>query len=216
MEQLNNLLSKTRFAITERLDMADIMVGYQADLTYNDWLVLLNKTADSLYIQSKYKKLHMKIEDDLYELYFIEKLERHDYFKILELCSSPIKVTLKDIQEHSYTQMDSYFGVSSNIEALNPIDLEHDIFYIEPFEYIHDPINTDKVDLDSISIIEERQDYIYFKIDDLFFEAKELVGSFDVYCGSKNIFTAKNKNDVLKQAKSHLDIINNQKKEEYQ
>ena len=203
MEQLNILLSKTRFAITERLDMADIMLGYQADLTYNDWLVLLNKAADSLYIQSKYKKLHMKIEDDVYELYFIEKLERHDYFKLLELCSNPIKVTLKDIQEHSYTQMDSYFGVSSNIEALSPIGLKHDIFYIEPFEYIHDPIHTDKVDYDSISIIEERQDYIYFKIDIIFFEAKELVGSYDLYCGSKKITTATNKNDVLQKAKDY-------------
>ena len=29
------------------------------------------------------------------------------------------------------------------------------------------------------------------------FEAKELVGSFDLYCGSKKIATTSNKNDVL-------------------
>ncbi len=213
MEQLNNLLSKTRFAITERLDMADIMVGYEPDLTYNAWLALLNKNENNFYIQSKNKKLHLKIEDDLYELYFIEQLERCDYFKLLELSSSPVKINLKNIKEHSYTKIDSYFGVAVDMVSLTYAKMEHDIFYTEPFEYVHDPINADKVDLDSISILEEREDYIYFKIDDLFFEAKELVGSFDVYCGSQNIFTAKNKNDVLKQAKSHLDIINNQKEE---
>jgi len=213
LEQINKLLSKTSFAITERLDMADIMVGYEPDLTFDGWISLLNKNENNLYIQSKNKKLHLKIEDDLYELYFIEQLERYDYFKLLELSSSPVKINLKKIKEHSYTQIDSYFGVSVDMVALTYAKMEHDIFYTEPFEYVHDPINTDKVDLASISIIEERQDYIYFKIDDLFFEAKELVGSFDVYCGSKNIFTAKNKNDVLKQAKSHLDIISNQKEE---
>lgn len=216
MEQLNNLLSKTRFVITKRFNMVDIMVGYKPDLTYNNWLAILNKTADSLYIQSKYKKLHIKIEDDIYELYFIEKLERHEYFKLLELCLNPVKVVLKDIQAHSYTKMDNYFGVSSNIGALRYIDLEHDIFYIEPFEYLYDPINTDKVNHDSISIIEERQDYIYFKIDSLFLETKELVGSFDLFCGSKKISTVSKKNDILKKTKSHLDIIDNQKKEWYQ
>ena len=200
------------------MDMADIMIGLKPNLTFDNWLSLLNKYGNNLYIQSKNKKLHIKTEDKLYELYFIEQLGRYDYFKLLELCSSPIKVTVNNIKEHSYTQLDSYYGISVDIIALNYEVMEHDIFYIKPnneFDnnHVHNPINENEIDLSSVSIIEERYDYIYFKMGDLFFEAKEIVGSFNVYCGSKNIFTAKNKNDVLKQAQSHLDIINNKKEE---
>jgi hypothetical protein len=215
MNELNTLLSKTRFAITEHLDMADIMVGLEPDLTYNDWINLLDKNLDQLYIQSKYRKLHIKIADDIFELYFITKLDRSDYFKLIELCSSPIKATLKDIQGHSHTEFDSYFGVSVNIKALDYADLEHDIFYVKPTEstHIHSPINLEKVAMDSISIIEERKDYIYFHIEGICFEAKELVGSFDLYCGQDKVATATDKNDVLKKAKSYLGIIQNQTEE---
>lgn len=209
IEVLNTLLSKTKFAITEHLDMADLMVGYEYDLTYSDWLNLFDKNSTKLYIQSKRKKLYMKIEDDLYELYFIDLLERHDYFKLLELCSNPVKVVLTDIQEYSHTQIDTYSGVSTNIKALEYSTMEHDIFYIEPLEYVRDPINENIHEITHLSIIEERKDYIYFKIDNTSFKARELVGSFDLYCGSKKISTASNKNDVLKQAKSYLDIIQN-------
>jgi hypothetical protein len=209
MNELNTLLSKTRFAITEHLDMADIMVGLEPDLTYNDWINLLDKNLDQLYIQSKYRKLHIKIADDIFELYFITKLDRSDYFNIIELCSSPIKATLEDIQEYSHTEFDSYFGVSTNIKALDYADLKHDIFYVEPIEYmhIHSPINPEKVAMDSISIIEERKDYIYFHIEGICFEAKELVGSFDLYCGQNKVATATDKNDVLKKAKSYLKTL---------
>lgn len=207
IQVLNTLLSKTKFAITEHLDMADLMVGYEYDLTYSDWLDLLDKNSTKLYIQSKRKKLYMRIEDNLCELYFIDRLERHDYFKLLELCSNPVKVVLTNIQEYSHTQIDSYSGVSANIEALEYSSMEHDIFYIEPFEYVHDPINDSVHEIDDLFIIEERRDYIYFKINGTLFEARELVGNFDLYCGSQKISTAANKNDVLKQAKSYLDSL---------
>lgn len=207
---LNTLLCKTKFSITERLDIADLMVGYEYDLTYSDWLDLLDKNSTKLYIQSKRKRLYMRIEDNLCELFFIDRLERHDYFKLLELCSNPVKVVLTNIQEYSHTQIDSYFGVSANIEALEYSTMEHDIFYIDPLEYVHDPINDNIHKIEHLSIIEERKDYIYFKINNTSFEARELVGSFDLYCGSQKISTAANKNDVLKQAKSYLDIIQNQ------
>ncbi|RRS31398.1 MAG: hypothetical protein P794_03835 [Epsilonproteobacteria bacterium (ex Lamellibrachia satsuma)] len=215
MNQLNNLLSKTNFSITEHLEMADIMVGLEPDLNYKEWIDLLSKNSDQLYIQSKPKKLHIKIADSIFQLYFITKLNRVDYFKLIELCSSPVKVTLENIQEHTHTELDSYFGVSTNIKALNYANMEHDIFYVEPIEYTHthSPVNPEKVDLDPISIIEERKDYIYFHIEGICFEAKELVGSFDLYCGDEKITTAANKNEVLKKAKSYLDIINHHKEE---
>ena len=53
MNELNNLLNKTRFSITEHLDMADIMVGIEQDLTYHDWLNLIDKNSSQLYIQSQ-------------------------------------------------------------------------------------------------------------------------------------------------------------------
>ncbi len=213
MNELKNLLNKTRFAITEHLDMADIMVGLEPDLTYNDWLALLNKNSDQLYIQSRYKKLHIKIADNIFELYFITKLDRQDYFELIDLCSSPVKVTLENIQEYSHTEIDSYFGVSADIKALKRTNIEHDIFYEESIEYtdIHSPVNLKKIAMDSISIIEERKDYIYFHIEGICFEAKELVGSFDLYCGDDKVATATDKNDVLKKAKSYLGIIQNQR-----
>jgi len=206
MNKLNDLLSKTGFTITEHLDMADIMVGLETDLTYNDWIDFLDKNLDQLYIQSKYRKLHIKIADDIFELYFITKLDRLDYFKLIELCSSPIKVTLENMEEHSHTEIDSYFGISANIKALNYADIEHDIFYVKPIEYthIHSPVNIEKITMEAISIIEERKDYIYFHIEGIYFEAKELVGSFDLYCGDNKIAIATDKNDVLKKAKSYL------------
>ena len=207
MKQLNNLLSKTRFAITERLCIADIMIGDKPKLTYKQWLIFLDENSDSLYVQSKKKKLLIKIKDNIYELYFIEKLDRHDYFKMLELCLSPIKIMLKDIKKHYRGNIDSYFGVSAKIKAICYTELEHDIFYIEHIktEHVHDPIDTTKIDLSKISIIEERRNYIYFKIDDVSFEAKELVGSFDLYCGYTMISTEKNKNDVIQKAKSYFE-----------
>jgi len=60
--------------------------------------------------------------------------------------------------------------------------------------------------MDSIKIMEERRDYIYFHIEGICFEAKELVGSFDLYCGDNKIATASNKNDVLKKAKLYIGI----------
>ena len=212
MNELNNLLDKTRFSITEHLDMADKMVGLEPDLTYNDWLKLIDNNSNRLYIQSKYKKLNFKIADNIFELYFITKLDRQDYFKLIELCASPVRVTLENIQEHSHTEFDSYFGISANIKALNYTDMEHNIFYVEPIEYthVHSPTNTN---IDSISIIEERKDYIYFHIEGICFEAKELVGSFDLYCGNEKIATAANKNEVVKKAKSYLGIIQNQTEE---
>ena len=212
MNELNNLLSKTRFAITEHLDMADIMVGIGPDLTYNNWLKLIDNNSNRLYIQSKYKKLNLKIADNIFELYFITKLDRQDYFKLIELCSSPVKIILENIQEHSHTEFDSYFGISANIKALNYANMEHDIFYVEPKEDtdVHSSVN---INMDSIKIIEERKDYIYFHIEGICFEAKELVGSFDLYCGDNKIATASNKNDVLKKAKSYLGIIQNRTEE---
>jgi len=212
MHELNSLLKKTRFSITEHLDMADRMVGLEPDLTYSDWLKLIDNNSNQLYIQSKYKKLNFKIAGNIFELYFITKLDRQDYFKLIELCSSPVRVALENIQELSHTEFDSYFGISANIKALNHTDMEHDIFYVEPIEYthVHSPTNTN---IDSISIIEERKDYIYFHIEGICFEAKELVGSFDLYCGNEKIATAANKNEVVKKAKSYLDIINNQEEE---
>ena len=206
MHELNSLLKKTRFSITEHLDMADRMVGLESDLTYNDWLKLIDNNSNRLYIQSKYKKLNFKIADNIFELYFITKLDRQDYFKLIELCSSPVKVTLENIQEHSHTEFDSYFGISANIKALNHTDMEHDIFYVEPIEYthVHSPTNTN---IDSISIIEERKDYIYFHIEGICFEAKELVGSFNLYCGDEKIGTAANKNEVVKKAKSYIETL---------
>jgi len=59
MHELNSLLKKTKFSITEHLDMADIMVGIEPDLTYNDWLKLIDNNSNQLYIQSKYKKLNV-------------------------------------------------------------------------------------------------------------------------------------------------------------
>ena len=206
MNELNNLLNKTRFSITEHLDMADIMVGIEQDLTYHDWLNLIDKNSSQLYIQSQYKKLYIKIADNIFELYFITKLDRQNYFKIIELCSSPVKVILENIQEHSHTELDSYFGISANIKALNYADMEHNIFYVEPIEYthVHSHANTN---MDSISIIEERKDYIYFHIEGICFEAKELVGSFDLYCGDEKIATAANKNEVIKKAKSYIETL---------
>ena len=212
MNELNNLLNKTRFSITEHLDMADIMVGIEQDLTYHDWLNLIDKNSSQLYIQSQYKKLHIKIADNIFDLYFITKLDRQNYFKIIELCSSPVKVALENIQEHSHTEFDSYFGISANIKALNYANMEHDIFYVESKEdtYVYSSVN---INMDSIKIVEERKDYIYFHIEGICFEAKELVGSFDLYCGDEKIATAANKNDVLKKAKSYLGIIQNQTEE---
>jgi len=206
MNKLNDLLSKTRFTITEHLDMADIMVGLTPDFTYNDWIYFLDKNLDQLYIQSKYRKLHIKIADDIFELYFITKLDRLDYFKLIELCSSPIKVALENIEEHSHTEIDSYFGVSTNIQALMYTNMKHDIFYMEPIEYthIHSPVNQKEIDMNSISILEERKDYLYFYIENICFEAKELVGSFNLYCGDEKIATATNKNDILEKAKIYI------------
>jgi hypothetical protein len=207
MKALNNLLHKTRFSITERVDMADIMMGHGSSLTYRDWIELISKNNACIYMQSKHRKLYIKIEDDIYELYFIEKMQRHDYFKLLEQCARPLRVNLIDIEEHSYTQMDSYFGISSYITAVKYIDIQHDIFYTEPLEYLHDPIDIDMGNIDPITIIEERKDYLYFRIDNIMFEAKELVGSFHLYHKRKKILKAVNKNDVFKKAVSYADII---------
>ena len=186
--------------------MADIMIGEEPDLTYNDWLNLIDKNSDQLYIQSKYRKLHIKIENNIFELYFFTILERQDYFRLLELCSSPVKVTLENIQEHSHTEIDSYFGVSANFHALEFVNLDHDIFYVELIEntHIHSTVN---INLDSLSIIEKRKDYIYFRIDGIYFEAKELVGNYDLYYKGKQIATATNKNEVIGKAQSYMETL---------
>ncbi|KIM10110.1 MAG: hypothetical protein KU38_07900 [Sulfurovum sp. FS08-3] len=130
-----------------------------------------------------------------------------------ELCSKyPIKVTLSDIsEEHRGGVIDSYIGVTAKLTA-HSTKTDYSIFeeenkyadenYQDKYNLLHSSIDEER--FETVSVIEERSDYVYFKIDDISFEAKELVGQFFLYCGRDKIAMCKSKNDALENAEAYI------------
>ena len=216
---LNEILSKTKFAITERMDYADIMMGEKPMWTYKKWINFIENNADNLYIQSeinKYsKKIYLIIRNEKFELYVLDLLEKNDYYNLIKLCLSPVKIKLSNISDYMYEQIDSYFGISCNIEALRYSydHNDHNDLLDERLtnkDNIHIDATKEKPNIDGLYIMEERSDYLFFKIRGFVFEAKKIAGQFDLYFERSTrdkilVAIVKNKNDILKSAEEFID-----------
>jgi hypothetical protein len=200
IEKLNLILQKTRFAITEHIDMADIMVGQTDYYSYSLWLKKLSENNKKLLIQSKHKRLFLVFNNEVFEMYVQHLLPKIDYFELIEICKVPFFVSLDDVEDYSFKRLDSYYGISAAVNALSICSDTTSIFQIE----IPHPPNIHKSIAqhfsENIQIIEERKDYLYFLLKGKYFEAKELVGIFDVYTGNKKIASASNKDDAIRSA----------------
>jgi len=118
-KELNHLLSKVRFAVTNQEDVADVMMRDELEEDYDDSFIskyieeLLIDNRDNIYIQSYKKKIYMKIESNVYELFFIDRLDRVEYFSLMEQLSKQKRCIILEIEEYKYKGlMNHYEGVS--------------------------------------------------------------------------------------------------------
>jgi len=199
IEEINILLEKMKFAITIKEDVADVMVYGEIDLF--DFKELLDDNLDNLYVVAHEKKLYMKIKREVYELYFLEKLGYDNYFNFLEKFSVQKRCTVSDIEEYTHKGlMNHYHGVSFQLKVIEDAPSDKiDIFSsMEDLNILDDR----EVVLYGIKIVEERRDYIYFKYKGVAYEAKEIVGKFDVVADGEFIFSAFDKNDIYRKIKN--------------
>lgn len=119
IKKINELLSMTKFAIGEKVDIADTMIGCEPELSLKDWNDLIINSSEDIYIQSKNKKLYIYIMSNEYELYFIDFLERNNYFELLELCRIPIWCSISQIEKYTSHQVfNDYHGISLLLEVI--------------------------------------------------------------------------------------------------
>ena len=205
MKELNKQLSKIRFAMTIQESVVDRMMHeeLEEDEVYQIPLEkLIVQEIDNLYIQSYQKKLYIKVLEDVYELFFIDRQERTVFFEIIEALSNQKKVLLSKIKDYEHKGLiNHYKGISFYIEVLGDAPLENKD--INP--------NTDdsyevlkEVVLIGMEMIEERKDYLYFKYKSIRYEAKEIAGNFDVTANDKFSFTTSDKQGVFRKIKNKV------------
>ncbi|CAA6799755.1 MAG: Unknown protein [uncultured Sulfurovum sp.] len=206
---LENLLTKTPFTISYHFDMADLLI-MEEDEIHKDAeasTILdekLNENNFTIRIQTYHKTLLCKLDNEVFELYPLKKYLYDEWLNLLKLCSNQYKCMVSDIKPYKGGIIDTYEGVSFDInsfelvldgKAIVPTEIEE----VEAFYTNEKSIKEEaKHYKDAFTIIEERSDYLYLAYKNEKYEVKEILGYFEIYNDGTYVNKGISKDEVYK------------------
>lgn len=205
MKELNRLLKKTKFAITIQEDVADVLMRdeLEEELNHNELKEKVLENTDTICVQRYKKSLYIQVGDDIYVLYFINRLERVDYFNLLDQLSRQRRCLISDIEDYTHSGLfNRYEGISFSMEIIGDTPAKNKD--INPYRDKIESFTQKEVVLVDMDLVEERKDYIYFKYKGTKYEAQEIAGSFDVTANDQFIFSTLTKQDIFREIKKRV------------
>ena len=115
--------------------MADLLIMEEDEVKKDDEIFTildekLNKNNFTISIQTHKKTLLCKLENEVFELYPLNKYLYDEWFNLLKLCSNQYKCMVSDIKPYKGGIIDTYEGVSFEVKPFELVTNEKTIIPI--------------------------------------------------------------------------------------
>ena len=201
-QELQRLFSKTPFSISYHFDMADLLIMAEDEKPqehdiYDSLHKRLTEKNSTIHIQTYKKSLYCHLDDEIFELYPLERIPYQEWQNLLNLCATQYKCIVNDLKAYKGGIIDTYEGISFKIQSCEVLS---NVKAIVPFEDTFTILSKDEAEKykQNFTIIEERGDYLYVEYQKEKYEVKSLLGYFEIYKEGKYIDKCISKDEVYK------------------
>jgi len=204
-QHLNALLALSPFALTYHYDIAELLIAEESETAEDIFKMLKQKIEENnstIYIQTYNKRLLCELDEEIFELYPINRYEREAWFKLLKYANTQYQCKINEFNPYSGGIIDTYEGISFKIETAIPSPREKKVLpqHISDMEQLRNKEEREKRELEqqrkAFKIIEERSDYLYFEYKKEKYEAKLLLGFFELTKNKKYLYKGLTKDSL--------------------
>ena len=133
--ELENLLTKTPFTISYHFDMADLLIMEEDEVQKDgEIFTMLDEKIKGnnfkINIQTYKKTLLCNLDNEVFELYPLNRYQYDEWFNLLKLCGNQYKCMVSDIKPYKGGIIDTYEGVSFEIKSFELVTDEKAIIPI--------------------------------------------------------------------------------------